>query len=127
VQFQQILLNLIVNALEACTASCAPRVEVTTIGRDEEIEVTVCDNGPGLSEGARLHLFESFFTTKAQGLGLGLAIVHSIIERHQGRIQAEDGERGGTVFRVVLPSVPSSRNEGEARLMQFSSESAASR
>jgi signal transduction histidine kinase len=126
VQFQQVLLNLIVNALEACATSCAPRVEVATIGRDEEIEVTVCDNGPGLSEGARLHLFESFFTTKAQGLGLGLAIVHSIIERHQGRIQAEDGERGGTVFRVVLPTARSSARGSEARLMQFSSESAAS-
>jgi signal transduction histidine kinase len=127
VQFQQVLLNLILNALEACATSSAPRVEITTIHREAEIEVVVCDNGPGLSEGARLHLFESFFTTKAQGLGLGLAIVHSIIERHHGRIQAENGERGGAVFRVVLPSVRSSLFGTEARLMQGGTESAASR
>jgi len=127
IQFQQILLNLVVNALEACTTSSAPRVEVSTMRRDAEIEISVRDNGPGLSEGVRLHLFESFFTTKPQGLGLGLAIVHSIIERHHGRIQAENSAEGGAVFRVVLPCAPSSREGSRARLMQSQWESLASR
>jgi signal transduction histidine kinase len=126
IQFQQVLLNLILNAFEACAASSAPRVEVTTIHRDAEIEVAVRDNGPGLSEGARLHLFESFFTTKPQGLGLGLAIVHSIVERHRGRIQAENGKQGGAIFRVVLPCTPSSLGGSEARLMQVGTESSMS-
>jgi len=63
----------------------------------------VRDNGPGLPEDVLRRLFESFFTTKSQGLGLGLAIVHSITERHHGRVQAENGPRGGAIFRVVVP------------------------
>ena len=103
IQLQQIVLNLLLNGLEACATRTTPRVEVFTINHDSEIEVLVRDNGPGLPEGVRLHLFESFFTTKPQGLGLGLAIVHSIVERHHGRILAENNEEGGAVFRVVLP------------------------
>ena len=61
------------------------------------------DNGPGLPEDVLGRLFESFFTTKAHGLGLGLAIVRSIAERHHGRVQAENGPRGGATFRVVVP------------------------
>ena len=124
IQFQQVLLNLLLNALEACATSSAPRVEVMTSHRDGEIEVAVSDNGPGLSEGARLHLFESFFTTKPQGLGLGLAIVHSIMERHHGRIQADNGADGGAVFRVLLPCPESLRADSGARLMQRGAASA---
>jgi signal transduction histidine kinase len=63
----------------------------------------VRDNGPGLTEDVRKRLFESFFTTKTQGLGLGLPIVQSIVERHHGRVRAENDDRGGAVFRVVVP------------------------
>ena len=120
VQLQQIVLNLTLNALEACAASPTPRVEVSTFGRDAGIEVTVRDNGPGLSQGIRLHLFESFFTTKEAGLGLGLAIVHSIVERHHGRILAENGEQGGAVFRVILPCTRNSPADvAGARLMHL--------
>jgi two-component system sensor kinase FixL len=105
IEFQQVVLNLILNALEAVATSIAPRVDVSTVARDGEVEVAVLDNGPGLSERVRQHLFESFFTTKPRGLGLGLAIVQSIIERHQGRVQAENREEGGAIFRVVLPFV----------------------
>jgi signal transduction histidine kinase len=127
VQFQQIVLNIMLNALEACAGSAAPRIEVTTIGHDEEIEVAVRDNGPGLSEGVRLHLFESFFTTKPQGLGVGLAIVHSIIERHHGRILAENGEEGGAVFRVMLPCARIARSSPRGtQWMHFGTESSVS-
>ena len=97
------MLNLIVNALEASVASTNPQVVVSTVARGEEVEVAVRDNGPGLPEDVQQHLFESFFTTKSQGLGLGLAIVQSIVERHHGRVRAENGEQGGAIFRVVLP------------------------
>jgi signal transduction histidine kinase len=103
VQFQQVVLNLILNALDASADAPTPRVVVATMGRGEEVELVVRDNGPGLTEDVRRRLFESFFTTKAQGLGLGLPIVQSIVERHAGRVHAENGEEGGAVFRVVVP------------------------
>ena len=90
IQFQQVVLNLILNALEASVASTNPQVVLSTVARGEEVEVAVSDNGPGLPEDVQQHLFEPFFTTKSQGLGLGLAIVQSIIERHHGRVRAEN-------------------------------------
>lgn len=103
IQYQQIVLNLVLNALEASAACVAPRVEIGTATHGDDVEITVSDNGPGLPDDVRQRLFESFFTTKAQGLGLGLAIVHSIAERHGGRVQAENGAQGGAIFRVVVP------------------------
>ena len=128
VQFQQVVLNLVLNALEASAVHAAPRVEISTAARDDEVEVAVHDNGPGLPEDVRRRLFESFFTTKAQGLGLGLAIVHSIIERHHGRIQAENGALGGVIFRVVVPRAQLEESATfEARLMHQEVETPVSR
>ena len=67
------------------------------------MEIFVRDTGPGLSPEVRLRAFEPFFSTKTQGLGMGLAIVRSIVERHHGRVQAENEDAGGAVFRVQLP------------------------
>ena len=108
IQLQQVVLNLILNALDACAVSTNPRIVVGTVARGHEVEVSVRDNGPGLPEDVRPHLFESFFTTKSQGLGLGLVIVQSIVERHHGQVRAENGEQGGAIFRVVLPGTRSS-------------------
>ena len=75
------------------------------------------DNGPGLTADVQQHLFESFFTTKPQGLGLGLPIVQSIIERHRGRVRAENAEEGGAIFRVLMPGTWSAgENPSELRL-----------
>jgi signal transduction histidine kinase len=103
VQLQQVLLNLLWNALDAAAASTNPKIVISSLDRGEEVELAVLDNGPGLPPDVQQHLFESFFTTKPQGLGLGLVIVQSIVERHQGRVRADNDERGGAVFRVVLP------------------------
>ena len=103
VQLQQVVLNLIVNALDASAGSTNPQVTISTVARGEDAEVAVRDNGPGLTEDVRQHIFESFFTTKPHGLGLGLPIVQSIIERYHGRVRAENAEAGGAVFRVVVP------------------------
>ncbi|MFL5502154.1 MAG: ATP-binding protein, partial [Gemmatimonadaceae bacterium] len=99
VQFQQVVLNLISNALDAAAGTPDPHVVVSTVARDEEVEIAVRDNGAGLAGEVQEHLFESFFTTKAEGLGLGLPIVQSIVERHHGRVRAENGEQGGAIFR----------------------------
>ena len=111
VQLQQVVLNLVVNALDACAASTTPRVTVSTAIRGEQVEVAVGDNGPGLTPDVQQHLFESFFTTKPHGLGLGLPIVQSIIERHHGRVRAENAEEGGAIFRVTMPGTGSAVTE----------------
>ena len=108
IQLQQVVLNLMLNGLDASASSQAPRLVVSTARREEEVEVAVCDNGPGISDELRQHLFESFFTTKPDGLGLGLAIVQSIVERHRGRVEAENADQGGAIFRVVVPRLRSS-------------------
>jgi signal transduction histidine kinase len=111
VQFQQIVINLTSNALDAAGSSSAPRVTIRTAADGDTAEIVVEDNGPGLAPEVRERLFESFFTTKAQGLGLGLVIVQSIAERYQGGVEAFDRDGGGTAFRVTLP-----RAEGAQRL-----------
>jgi signal transduction histidine kinase len=109
VQLQQVVLNLIVNALDAAGASTTPHIAISTAARGEEVEVAVRDNGPGLTKDVQQHLFDAFFTTKPNGLGLGLPIVQSIIERHHGRVLAENAEQGGAIFRVMVPVTRSPR------------------
>ncbi|HEY4734298.1 MAG TPA: sensor histidine kinase [Gemmatimonadaceae bacterium] len=125
VQFQQVVLNLTLNALDASAATAHPCVDISTVARDGEVEIAVRDNGVGLAENVRQHLFESFFTTKAHGLGLGLPIVQSIVERHHGRVRAENGEQGGAVFRVMVPVRQSPRRARAPRL-RFGAETSAS-
>jgi two-component system sensor kinase FixL len=96
-------LNLALNGLDAAAASATPRVTISTVGWEEEVEIVVHDTGPGISVEVKKHLFESFFTTKVDGLGLGLTIVQSIVDRHQGRVRADNAETGGALFRVVVP------------------------
>lgn len=104
VQLQQVVLNLALNALDAESLSIGPRtVTIRTMVTDSTVEIAVRDHGPGIAPELRQRLFEPFFTTKAQGLGMGLAIVRSIIERHDGRISAENARGGGAVFTVTLP------------------------
>src|SRR6185295_8636927 len=86
IQLQQVVLNLALNALEASMPSTDRRVVIVTDTREEEVEMLVHDSGPGIPSHIRQHLFESFFTTKPEGLGMGLTIVQSIIERHRGRV-----------------------------------------
>lgn len=113
VQLQQVVLNLALNAVDASVSSSTRRVTITTVGRDEEVEVLVHDTGPGIPVAVQRHLFESFFTTKPDGLGLGLSIVQSIVERHQGRVRADNAEGGGALFRVLLPRNNRIRSEVE--------------
>ena len=106
IQIQQVLVNLIGNAFDAMkeTALENRKVEVST-GRngDQTIVLGVRDHGTGIDEEARSRLFERFYTTKPDGLGMGLAIVRSIIEAHDGTIVAENTPGGGACFSVTLP------------------------
>lgn len=111
VELQQVVINLMLNALDAAATSPISRcVMVSTTRHHSQIEVTVRDSGPGVSPEVQQHLFESFFSTKQDGLGMGLAIVHSIIQRHRGRLCVENLAAGGAVFRVFLPALCQAAN-----------------
>ncbi|HLW36386.1 MAG TPA: ATP-binding protein, partial [Chthoniobacterales bacterium] len=105
-QIQQVLVNLVGNAFEAMRDKPANKrkVELTTEKNgDETVCVAVRDYGVGLSDATRARLFEQFFTTKKEGLGMGLAIVRSIIEAHGGSIDADNANGGGARFHFTLP------------------------
>jgi PAS domain S-box-containing protein len=104
IQLQQVILNLIMNAIEAMVEG-RPRQLVVASGHDrsEHVLVAVRDSGRGLDpEGAR-RLFEAFYTTKPEGMGMGLAISRSIIEAHGGRLWASANTPRGAVFQFTLP------------------------
>jgi len=101
-QLKQALLNLVLNAVEACAAGGSASVAARKNGG--EIVLVVRDTGPGIADDAMPKIFDPYFTTKEKGHGLGLSEVHRIVTAHGGRIDAEnDTERGGAVFTVVLP------------------------
>jgi len=105
-QIQQVVINLLRNAFDAMHDAPHGRriVEISTNDDgDGTISASVRDYGSGISEKARERLFEQFFTTKEEGLGMGLAIVRSIVEAHGGSIAAENADDGGARFYFRLP------------------------
>jgi signal transduction histidine kinase len=106
-QIQQVLINLVRNAFDAMrdTPLSRRKVEIATnYNGDGTISVAVRDYGSGIAEPTQERLFEHFFTTKEEGLGMGLAIVRSIVEAHGGSIAAENADGGGARFRFCLPA-----------------------
>jgi two-component system, LuxR family, sensor kinase FixL len=105
VQIQQVILNLIRNAIEAMDQS--PRRELTISSKrsDEMALIEVADTGSGISEEVAAHLFQPFITSKAHGMGVGLSISRTIVEAHGGHIIAEPNPGGGTIFRFSLRAV----------------------
>jgi signal transduction histidine kinase len=106
IQLQQVLINLVINAFDAMRDTPPRRRKIVIAAErngDGTIRASVRDYGVGISEEARERLFESFFTTKAEGLGLGLGIVRSIVESHGGTVAAENVEGGGSRFCFTLP------------------------
>jgi PAS domain S-box-containing protein len=107
IQLQQVILNLIKNAVEAMSAvSDGPRELLVSSGRDGSrgVLVAVRDTGPGFDPKALAHLFDTFYTTKPEGMGMGLAISRSIIEAHGGRLWAAPNEPHGAAFQFTLPT-----------------------
>jgi signal transduction histidine kinase len=106
IHLQQMLLNLILNAMEAMIKSSTRKSEIAVRTRqlaDGSVEISVTDSGPGIRPDNLPRLFEPFFTTKQNGMGMGLAICHRIVEAHSGCIRAENQPAGGAVFCVTLP------------------------
>ena len=106
VQLQQVLLNLLLNAMEALDDNPPEKRLVTVRARpvDAMVEVTVSDTGRGIPADKLSRVFEPFFSSKPDGLGMGLAISRNIAEAHGGRLWAENNEAGGATFTITLPA-----------------------
>jgi signal transduction histidine kinase len=105
VQLQQVVLNLIINAMDAISAADGGRreVSVTTSLSGAFAEIRIGDTGPGIAVDDLKNVFNPFFTTKPQGMGMGLAIVRTIVEAHHGQVSAENRLSGGALFTIRLP------------------------
>ena len=115
VQIQQVLLNLIRNAVEAMSES--PQRSLTVSSRlapGKMVDIAIADTGPGLAPQVAERLFQPFVTTKAQGMGVGLSICRTIVEAHGGKIWVEDNPGGGAVFHLTVPKA-SAQEVGHAQ------------
>jgi signal transduction histidine kinase len=106
IQLQQVALNLMVNAFEAMNerAHGERRVLVRTGRKEAQILAAVADTGKGIAAGEAEKIFKPFYTSKPQGLGMGLSICRSIINSHRGRLWAENNPDGGATFCFSLPT-----------------------
>jgi signal transduction histidine kinase len=106
IQLQQVLINLALNAMDAMAGPDAARhtVEVAVQGQAGGSRITVRDQGPGIPAADLPKVFDSFFSTKHKGMGLGLSIARTLVEAQGGRIRAENGADGGAVFQIDLPA-----------------------
>ncbi len=103
VQIEQVLLNLVGNALDALEAQPERRLSIHTSMDAQQAHVAVCDNGPGIAPERLSEIFDAFVTSKEGGMGMGLAISQTIVENHGGRIWAQSGHETGATFYMSLP------------------------
>jgi two-component system sensor kinase FixL len=104
VQIQQVLINLLRNAVEAVAGRPERRLRIVARRQGDSVEVVVSDSGAGIAPEQRPSLFEPFQSTKPSGMGVGLSICRTIVEAHQGRIWAAEGEEAGAAFCFTLPA-----------------------
>lgn len=105
IQLQQVILNLIINSMDAISEAGTKKREIRVITNlsGASAEIIISDTGPGIAADNLKNVFDPFFTTKPQGMGIGLAIVRTIVEAHRGRISAANHSAGGALFTVWLP------------------------
>ena len=103
-RLRQVIHNLLQNAQDALAAAGRPRVTVTTTEHDGSVELSVTDNGTGFPEGMIQRVFEPYVTTKADGTGLGLALVRQTLDAHRGTISVGETPGGGATFEMVFPA-----------------------
>jgi two-component system, LuxR family, sensor kinase FixL len=108
IQIQQVLLNLLRNAVEAVADLERREVVLVAETHDGMVRISVIDNGPGLPDDVKARLFQPFVSTKKTGMGVGLSICHDIVTAHDGRLWTEANPEGGTIFRLILPDAEAS-------------------
>lgn len=113
-QIQQMLINVLRNAVEASERNGADVVDLSLKTAGGRLEIVVADRGPGLPPDQARHLFKAFVTGRPGGLGLGLAIARRVVDAHGGTIEAADRPGGGAVFRMSLPVIDGAAEEGPA-------------
>lgn len=113
VQIQQVLTNLMRNAIEAMRVSERRELTVRTFPEDEFVVVEVSDTGPGIADEIAEQLFQPFVSTKASGMGIGLSISRRIIEAHGGNISVARNQHGGATFRFTLPAHTEASNDDD--------------
>jgi signal transduction histidine kinase len=104
VQLQQVLMNLMLNGIEAMKDTAGDLTIKSELGQDGQVLISVSDTGVGLPAEKADEIFNAFFTTKPQGSGMGLAICRSIVESHSGLLWASPNTGGGTIFQFTLPA-----------------------
>jgi len=107
IQLQQVILNLVLNGIDAMTDAPSENrtISIRTSRVETFAELSVSDRGPGIPEDKLKEVFEPFYTSKVQGMGMGLSIARTIIEAHHGLIWAKNRDHGGASFRIRLPLV----------------------
>jgi PAS domain S-box-containing protein len=103
IQIQQLLINLVRNALEAAEGVEAPDIVIATALIGKEVRLRIDDNGPGIAPELTKTLFDPFVSSKPGGMGIGLSVSRTIVEAHGGRLTAENRPGGGATFRIALP------------------------
>jgi len=106
VQVQQVLLNLLRNAVEAMENQARRELTVTAQPETGYVRISVADTGPGVLPDIAAQLFQPFVSTKADGMGIGLSVCRTIVESHGGRLWMEPRPTGGTVFHFTVPTAP---------------------
>lgn len=114
VRLEQVLLNLLVNAMEAMPegGTLTVRVETSRANDADTLRVEVLDTGPGITDAVRSRIFDPYFTTKNDGTGMGLALCDKIIRQHNGRIEIGSSQNGA-VFEIILPTTDERSDEGQ--------------
>ena len=118
VGLQQVLLNLLMNACDAMSDSPPGNRQVsirTAVDHEGSVRASISDRGHGISPGNEESIFDAFFTTKQQGLGLGLSVCRSIVKAHSGRLWAESNSREGATFHFALPVPTTALPNGKSR------------
>ncbi|WP_417621957.1 PAS domain S-box protein [Parasphingorhabdus sp.] len=114
VQLQQVMVNLMRNAIDAMADSAEKKLHIgVTAQADDRLEITVADTGSGIDPELGEKIFDPFASTKGDGMGLGLSICRTIIEAHDGTIWTEPNPEGGTIFRIMLENIEQERDDGE--------------